>query len=291
MKLGVCVPNYGETSSVEGLRAVAEEAENLGYDSLWTTDHILMPKNSGTPYEKIFDSISTLAFLAPLTRKVKLGISSLIVAMRNPVVVAKQLATLDNLSGGRLILATSAGWNEKEFSNLGSNFHDRGRRVDESIMLLRRLWSGEASFAGKYLPQKLSDVVFEPRPVQKKLTIWIGGQSKAAMKRAAKLGDAWHPNVLPMDSFKNLVQEFRAISPDKEICPRIALNLKASHSEYASPQGERRTILSSNMEENKRVISDLKELGIEYLVVAPSHDGRASPSEQIEGLRNLAREQ
>ena len=108
MKFGVCVPNYGVTSSVESLTAVAVEAELLGYDSVWTTDHLLMPRNSGTPYERIFDSLASLAYLAPQTKKVKLGVSSLIVAMRNPVVVAKQLASIDAFSGGRVLLAIGA---------------------------------------------------------------------------------------------------------------------------------------------------------------------------------------
>src|SRR5213596_3812956 len=149
MKLGVCVPNYGESCSVEALRTVAAEAEKQGYDSIWCTDHVLMPKNSGTPYEKIFESVTTLAYLAATTNRLRLGISSLITAMRNPVVVAKQLATIDNLSNGRVMLATSAGWNEKEFSNLNSNFHNRGQRLDESIRLIRTLWSGGRSFESR----------------------------------------------------------------------------------------------------------------------------------------------
>ena len=113
MKFGVCVPNYGTTLSVNALRTMAEQAETLGYDSIWTTDHVLMPPNSETPwYETILDSIACLAYLAPLTSRVKLGISSLIMAMRNPVIVTKQLATIDQLSEGRVMLATSAGWVE-----------------------------------------------------------------------------------------------------------------------------------------------------------------------------------
>src|SRR5712692_9868713 len=130
------------------------EAESNGFDSIWATDHILMPKNSGTPYERILDSITSLAYLAGVTEKVKLGISSLITPMRNPVVVAKQLATIDNLSGGRVMLATSVGWNEKEFSHLGSNFHNSGKRLDASIRLIRALWRGETCFEGRVLPQK-----------------------------------------------------------------------------------------------------------------------------------------
>src|SRR6266446_3502115 len=160
MKFGVCVPNYGESSSTESLRKVALEAERAGCDSLWTTDHILMPKNSGTPYERIFDSITTLAYFAAITDKVKLGISSLIIAMRNPGVVAKQLATIDNLSEGRLMLDIGSGWNEKELAHLGSNFRNRGKRVDASIRLMRELWRGETSFKSRVLGIDFSDTVF-----------------------------------------------------------------------------------------------------------------------------------
>src|SRR5437870_9678314 len=148
-----------------------------------------MPKSSGTPYERIFDSITTLAYLAPITNHVKLGISSLIIAMRNPVVVAKQLAAIDYLSAGRLMLAIGVGWNEKEFAHLGSNFHNRGKRVDASIRLIRALWRGETSFKSRVLGLDFRNVVFEPRPIQKHLSIWIGGTSEAAMKRAVTLGD------------------------------------------------------------------------------------------------------
>jgi alkanesulfonate monooxygenase SsuD/methylene tetrahydromethanopterin reductase-like flavin-dependent oxidoreductase (luciferase family) len=160
MKLGVCIPNYGETSTAYSLKAIAVEAENLGYDSVWCTDHILMPRNSGTPYERIFESLSSLAYVACATSRVKLGISSLITPMRNPVIVAKQLATVDNLSKGRVLLATSAGWNESEFFQLGSNFHKRGKRLDESIRLIRNLWSGKTQFQSKILRQEFRDAVF-----------------------------------------------------------------------------------------------------------------------------------
>src|SRR5213594_4582434 len=255
MKFGVGVPNYGESASTEALRTVALEAERAGCDSLWTTDHILLPKNSGTPYERILDSITTLAYLAAVTDKVKLGISSLIIAMRNPVVVAKQLATIDSLSDGRLMLAIGAGWNEKEFAHLASNFHSRGRRLDASIRLIRALWRGETSFQSRVLGLEFNDAVFEPRPIQKHLTMWIGGTSKAAMKRAATLGDAWHPNVQSLDQFTKLVADFREISPEarrKEICVRIAINPKSEQSEYKSAQGERRMMLSGNEAQNKQ---------------------------------------
>src|SRR3989441_10154676 len=292
MKFGICVPNYGESSSAEALRTVALEAERAGCDSLWTTDHILMRRNSGTPYERIFDSITTLAYLAAITSRVKLGISSLITAMRNPVVVAKQLATIDNLSDGKIMLATSVGWNEKEFAHLGSNFHNRGKRLDASIRLIRALWKGETSFKSHVLGIEFSDAVFEPRPIQNHLTIWIGGTSKAAMKRAATLGDAWHPNVQPLDQFTKLVTEFKESSSEaktKEICVRIGINTKAEQSEYKSPQGERRIMLSRNHAQNKEILSGLEQLGVSYLVAVPSPDGKASVSNQVDAIETLSK--
>ena len=292
MKFGVCVPNYGESSSPEALRTVALEAERAGCDSLWTTDHILMPKSSGTPYERIFDSITTLAYLTGITKRVKLGISSLIIAMRNPVVVAKQLAAIDYLSAGRLMLAIGVGWNEKEFAHLGSDFRNRGKRVDASIRLIRALWRGETSFKSRVLGLEFSDAIFEPLPIQKHLTIWIGGTSKAAMKRASALGDAWHPNVQPLDQFAKLVADFRESSPEartKEICVRIGINPKAEHSEYKSPQGEKRIMLSGNQAQSKQILSRLEELGVSYMVAVPSPDGKASVQNQIDAIKTLSR--
>jgi len=292
MKFGVCVPNYGESSSQEAIRTVALEAERAGCDSVWSTDHILMPINSGTPYERIFDSVTTLSYLASITNRSKLGISSLITAMRNPVVVAKQLATIDNLSDGRIMVATSAGWNEREFAHLGSNFHNRGKRLDASIRLIRALWRGETRFKSRILGIDFRNVVLEPRPIQKHLSIWIGGTSEAAMKRAVTLGDGWHPNVQPLDQFTKLVSDFRGISPDaktKEICVRIAINTKAEQSEYKSPQGERRIMLSGNQAQNKKILSALAQLGVSYIIAVPSQDGNASVANQVGSIKTLSR--
>jgi probable F420-dependent oxidoreductase len=292
MKFGVCIPNYGETSTVEGLKDMALEAEKLGYDSLWATDHVLMPENSGTPYERIFETLTTLAYLSGITTKVKLGISSLIIAMRNPVVAAKQLATVDALSGGRLMLCVSSGWNKTEYANLGENFNTRGKRLNDTIRLIRALWNGENSFRGKYIPQTFSNVVFEPKPVSRELSIWIGGTSKAAMKRAVNLGDGWHPNALPLDTFKDLVNDFKNIpgAESKIISVRIGLNIKEKESTYTGPQGERRILLSGDLQEDKSIISQLKELGVSYMLVVTNPSGRVSFSDQLNSLRVFAKE-
>ena len=190
------------------------------------------------------------------------------------------------------MLATSAGWNEKEFAHLGSNFHNRGKRLDASIRLIRALWRGETSFTSRILGIEFNDAVFEPRPTQKHLTMWIGGTSKAAMKRAATLGDAWHPNVQSLDQFTKLVADFREISPEangKEICVRIAINPKSEQSEYKSAQGERRMMLSGNQAQNKQTLSSLEQLGVSYIVAVPSPDGKASVPDQVDAIKTLSK--
>jgi probable F420-dependent oxidoreductase len=292
MKFGIGVPNYGEALSLDGMRSVALEAEKLGYESLWTTDHILMSRGSGTPYEKIFDSVATLAYLAPLTKNVKLGISCLIIGMRNPVAVAKQLASIDIFAGGgRVLLAMASGWNEKEFSNVGADFHRRGKMLDESVMLFRNLWKGEGEFRGRTLKVNFVDGVFEPLPASRQIPIWIGGVSPEAMKRAAELGDAWHPNVTPLEPFRALVGQFREVSPSakgKDICVRIGLNTQAKESEYIGATGEKRIIISGNMEENQKIIAQLERLGVSAAVLVPSPDGKISTETQLQSLREFA---
>jgi probable F420-dependent oxidoreductase len=292
MKFGVCIPNYGVTLSVDSMRTVAVEAEKMGYESIWTTDHLLMPHKSGTPYETILESITSLAYLAAHTTTVKLGVSSLILAMRNPVVAIKQLATVDQLSGGRVMLATSSGWNEREFAHLGSDFHTRGKRLDESIKLARKLWAEGArvDFQGRNIPHRISDALFEPKPTQKHLEIWIAGASEAAMKRAISLGDAWHPNVTPLPSFRELVAKFRNLpgGKDKPISVRIPVNVKTKDSIFVGPQGDRRLILSGNKSENKDTIAELQKLGVSYVLVTPSPSGTTTLADQVESLRALS---
>lgn len=294
MKFGVCIPNYGDTSSVEALRSVAQSAEKLGYDSIWATDHVLMPQNSGTPYERIYDSITSLAYAAAFTSKIRLGISSLVIAMRNPVVVAKQLASVDAFAGGgRVLLAMSAGWNEKEYGFLGSDYHTRGKRASESIRLIRSLWRGETEFHGQAIKVNFKDSSFEPKPRSEEIEIWVGGVSEAAMRRAINFGDAWHPNVFPLEKFRDIVSTFRSISPkarDKKICVRIALNTKATKSEYIGPQGDKRIVLSGDMKKNNEILRELEGMGVSYAVLVPNSVGKAPLEDQLESISTFAKE-
>jgi probable F420-dependent oxidoreductase len=289
MRFGICLPNYGDTLDIEGLKRISLLAEELGYDSIWLTDHVLMPKNSGTPYEKILEPISTMAYLASLTKKIKLGISSLVIALRNPIIVAKEIATIDLLSNGRVMLAIAAGWNEREFQFLNADFHRRGKIVNESIELMKSLWTGKSSYKGKYIKQFYEEAVFEPR-INREIELWIAGNSEFAMKRALKYGNAWHPNVYPLDVFQKLVEKYKSLAQNnwKPIRARIGFNITVSENYYLSPQGERRILLTKDMNTNKEIVEKLESMGVDYLLLATNPNGKISIDKQEEAIKIFA---
>jgi probable F420-dependent oxidoreductase len=209
---------------------VARAAERLGFSSIWTTDHVIMPPAQAGPYDEIFEALLTLAYLAPLTTTVKLGISVIVVPQRNGVVLAKELATLDRLANGRVIAGVGAGWNEAEFMMLGAGdrFHQRGAYLDETLSVWSHLWtSPEAPFEGKFYD--LPPAAFGPGPVQAGgPPIWVGGSAAAARRRAARYGDAWHPVGISAGDLiagRELVREESAAAgrPMPEIAPLLAI--------------------------------------------------------------------
>jgi probable F420-dependent oxidoreductase len=189
--LGVILPNYGKDSSPDGIRRVAEAAEELGFDSVWATEHIIVGPEGVDPYGRVYDPLVTLGWLAGRTQRIGLGTSIVLVPLHNPMHLAKEVATLQELSGGRFTLGVGIGWHRDEFEFMGAEFEGRGRRADEAIRLLRALWSGERDFDGRYW--SFHDATSEPHPSPQP-EIWIGGGSDRAVRRALELGDAWHPS-------------------------------------------------------------------------------------------------
>jgi probable F420-dependent oxidoreductase len=198
MDYGIALPNFPAGASPEGIEAAAEVAERLGWHGVWTTDHVLVNRASTAEYGRIFEAILSLAWVGAQHPKVKLGTSVIVVPQRNALLLAKELATLDVLSGGRVVVGVGVGWNEREFANLGAadRFHVRGAYLDETIRLWRHLWSGTGEpFKGRF--HDLDDFVFEPLPAQGAgLPIWVGGGSDAACRRAGTLGEGWHSSAL-----------------------------------------------------------------------------------------------
>ena len=194
MQVGVWIPNCRHLATPDIIRRTAVRAEQLGYDSVWVSDHVVVPDaNVDRIGAGIFDPLVTLAVAAGATSRVRLGTTVLIVPYRNPVVTAKMVSSLDALSGGRVVLGVGAGWLAEESAALGVPFAERGAMTDEYLAAMRELWTSPApSFAGKYT--QFSGLKFEPKPVQQPHPpIWVGGHGRASLRRAAEIGAAWHP--------------------------------------------------------------------------------------------------
>lgn len=205
MQFGVLLPHFGPPARsadvAERIRKIAVAADRLGYHVLWTAEHIIFPQNISTPYpyggrfpypvsDPILGVVATLSYAAALTSRIRLGSSVVVLPYRNPIVLAKELASLDVLSSGRLLLGVASGWLAEEFDLLGVPFRERSGRMDEYVALLRTLWTDErVTFEGRWF--SLREAAFFPKPVQQPPPIWIGGSSPAALRRVARLGDGW----------------------------------------------------------------------------------------------------
>jgi len=199
MKFGVALPNFGKYAQKDYITEIARAAEDLGFDSLWVSDHIIIPHSHQGFGEVFYEPLVTLAYIASQTNKIHLGTSVIILPYRNPIVLAKMLSTLDVLSGGRVIFGLGAGWLKEEFLALGVSYEERGSITDEWVEVLKLLWTEEKPvFKGRY--HEFSNISFLPRPIQKPHPpIWVGGNSRKAVERAVSCGDGWHPVGLTPD--------------------------------------------------------------------------------------------
>lgn len=221
MKFGIAFANVGVFGSAEGVQALGTAAEDAGFDSVWTVEHVVVPRGYESPYpyhpsgkmpggedSPIPDPLIWLAHLSGVTSSLRLATGILIAPQRNPLVLAKQCATLDQLSGGRLTLGVGAGWLKEEYEALGIGFEDRGRRLDEHIGALRAAWGEQpASFDGELV--RFGDVYSMPRPVNGSVPIVIGGHSPVAARRAGRLGDGFYPGRGTVEGTAELLEVMR----------------------------------------------------------------------------------
>ena len=230
MDYGVVLPHlgaYARENVVDRVRIVAQQAEALGFNSVWVGDHLIVPTklNSKYPYhpegrfpldpaDNFLEPLTVLSYVAAQTSTIRLGTGVLIIPYRNPVVTAKMCATLDVLSGGRTIVGAGVGWMEEEFNILHAPYHERGAQTDEYLQVMKILWTEqEPHFEGRY--EKFADIRCEPKPVQKPHPpIWIGGHSRAALRRTATIADGWYGHVLwrNPDALPREIQTIKALA-------------------------------------------------------------------------------
>jgi probable F420-dependent oxidoreductase len=224
MRVGIHLPQIGRKAAPDGIKRAAVQAEALGFADVWTSEHIIVPAGSMyPPSPNFYDPVLTLTWAAAYTTRVGLGTSVLVLPMRHPLPLAKELATLQNLSGGRLILGAGVGWMEAEFAALGVPFNERGRRMDEGIEMMRAVWSDDpVSFPARWIPAVIDHMRMLPKP-EKPIPIWIGGTSEPALRRATRL-DGWHGSRATPQQAAPLVAKLRAERPD----PEFVLSLRAA---------------------------------------------------------------
>lgn len=285
MKLGVVFPQTEIGSDPAIIREYAQAAEDLGYDYLLAYDHILgaNPERPGGwtgPYtyrETFHEPLVLFGYLAALTRRIELVSGIIILPQRQTVLVAKQAAEVDVLSGGRLRLGVGLGWNTVEYEALNEDFHTRGRRVEEQVALLRELWAKPlVTFKGE--SHTVSDAGLNPMPVQQPIPLWFGGHSEPAVRRIARIADGWIANTMPFDKLKpqidrllGLVAEARRDPSTFGIDVRVSLR-NTSQNEWA---GE---------------VERWRGAGVSHLCFNTMNAGLPSPRDHIDMIRQFKAE-
>lgn len=235
MKVGVNLINFGPGATPDTMARWAQLTEALGYHLIMTSDHIATTPDVQARYPAPFyEPLSTLGWLAGVTRHIAIGTTVIIVPYRSPLETARALANIDQLSDGRLIFGVGVGWAQQEFDALGVPFHQRGAMTNEYLAAIKTLWTQDvASYDGRFV--SFRDVHTTPRPLQSPHPpIWVGGASDAALRRTLRYGDAWHPIRIRWPHFRDTeLPRLQAMAeregrPLPALCPRIRLRLTAS---------------------------------------------------------------
>jgi probable F420-dependent oxidoreductase len=262
MKFGIILPSYGSHVDRNQILETAQAADALNFDSAWLTDHLALPMQEAGRFATIYEAVTSMAFIAGQTQRIKLGTSTLVLPQRNPLEIAKQIASLDALSQGRVLLTCAIGWSPGEFANLGFEFKDRARRIEEAIHILRLLWlSKEAvSYAGKYY--QFHDVMISPPPHEPGgPPIWLAGDSITAVRRAARLGDGWHPNTRKSQQLEQEIKLIHSLNQNQGfvIAMRCRMNFDAQPVDDMPLYGP--------IDKVQIAMREYAEIGLNYLMI------------------------
>jgi probable F420-dependent oxidoreductase len=269
MQFGFSLSNNQGIDDVQAIVRLAIRAEELGFDSVWASDHIF---NVSYVFERIgdkpyYDPLTILSYVAAVTTRIRLGTSVLVLPYHHPMRLAKAAATLDVLCGGRLILGVGVGVIEQEFNALGSSYAERGAITDEAIAIMQALWTQAVpSHDGRLY--RFSGMPFAPKPVQKPhIPIVIGGVSLAAIRRAARVGNGWHPLAMPPEVLR---ERMRYLAEQAQAAGRASVDIPVSISLPLQGGRAGRYTLGTTPAEIVRNVQAFASLGVETVVVAPS---------------------
>lgn len=294
MLVGVNLRNFGPLAHREAVVAVARAAEDLGYASLWTSDHVVLPTGMTSlfdpaddhydPTGALLESLVTLAFVAGRTSRIRLGTSVLVLPQRELHLLAKQVATLHHLSGGRLLLGVGVGWVEREYELVGADFARRGEDADEVLVALRTLFEDVPPV---HLGRRhtFDDVLFAPRPVHP-IPLLVGGDSPPALRRAARHGDGWHAYGLSPEQVEAAVASIRQHQPRDgfEVSLRIRTRLDPAPPAGGGDVG---ALLEGSTDQVVDTLGRYATAGVEHLVVDL---GTPDPDAYVAQLADFARE-
>jgi len=303
LKIGCFIPQIGAFASPEAIASAAQQAEKLGYDSVWVTERLLFPVEPKNPYaaepdgklpevyRRIFDPIETLTWAAAHTKKVFLGTSVLDMPFYNPVVLGRRLTTLDVLSGGRLIVGLGLGWSDDEFEATGTTHHQRGARADEFLGVLHALWKDNpAGFAGRFytLPKSYIDL----KPVQKPHpTVYLAAFSPQALSRVARLADGWHPVAVPFSAIPGMWGSVQTMAREHGRDPgALKLSIRGNLHLSDSAAGEGRWPFHGNKDEIKQDIAKARELHADELVIDATFSPGVKTAKDFEATNEMLRE-
>mgnify|MGYP001157799432 FL=1 len=284
MEFGCHLPIFGPAATRAGLLTFAREMERLGYESLWASDHIVIPHTirSRYPYSDtgqfplapdatFLEPLTALAMVAGVTERAKLGTTVLVLPHRHPVLAAKALATLDHLSGGRVILGAGVGWMREEIELLGAPFAERGAWSDEAIRIMRACWRDErTSFHGRFF--NFDDIGCFPKPVRGDIPIWMGGHAKPALRRIVALADGWHAAFPTAAGLESGLGELREeCARQKRRFDELTITMRVGLAIRPSPGGPDRKALQGTPEEIVEDLRRFKALGVSHVLMEASY--------------------
>ncbi|MFH8349748.1 LLM class F420-dependent oxidoreductase [Streptomyces sp. NPDC018045] len=283
MKIGINILNYGADTTPESIETWVRGAEDLGYHLAMISDHVTLPPEvTGAFPPPFYDPFTTLAWLAGRTSTIELGTTVVVLPYRHPLQTARVTANLDRFSGGRLVFGVGIGWSQQEYAALGIDYASRGRITDEYLACIKEHWTQPVvSFQGEHVAY--TDITTGPAPVRDPHPpVWVGGLSDAALRRAGRFGDAWHPYTLGADAIRERLPVLEAAAeaagrPTPAVTPRIALHLTERPVE-----SESRLPGHGTVDQVRADLEALAELDVPYVVLdtfLSSYAGPVPPEE------------